>query len=190
VKWAVFFAVVALSTPARGQFVAPTNRLGAVSNEQRAIPTQKAANLAEVQRVEQIRAACIESRRRICGKILKITPEGLVIDSGYTNLMRYPLNRSWLVPGTAEATRATNLLEANQPGSVCLGLVFLTEIPRKAGAKPRLYDYVNLEAFPAGQYTWTSVGDVQRTLRRFSTKIEKAIEWRLEEIEKQKTPVK
>ena len=190
-KWAVCLAVVALSAPAQGQSVALTNRLGTGSNDQAGIiQNQRGPNLAEAQRVEQIRAACIQSRRRICGKILQVTPDGLVIDSGYTNLMREPLNRSWLVPGTAAATRATNVIEANQPGSVCLGLVFLTEIPRKPDAKPRLYDYVNLEAFPAGQYTWTSVGDVQRPLRRFSTKIEKAIEWRLDETGKQKTPVK
>ena len=172
VKWAVFFAVVVLSTK--------LSRIECRAGE------QTNSSLAEAQRVEQIRAECIQSRRRICGKILKITAEGLVIDSGYTNLMRTPLNRSWLIPGTAKVDRATNLIEANQPGAVCLGPIYLTEIPKKPGAKPQLYDYVNLEAFPAGQYTWTSVGDVQRTLRRFSTKIEKAIEWRLDETDNEK----
>ena len=184
-KLVLFLALVCVSIPVRGQFIATTNRLETASNRQ-APPSQAATDTdaALIRRVEEIRAACIQSRRRVCGKILAIQPDGLVVDSGYTNLVRDSLNRSWLVPGTAEANRATNLLEANQLGSVCLGLVFLTEIPRKSGAKPRLYDYVNLEAFPAGQYTWKSVGDVRRTMRRFSTKIEKAIQWRLEESEK------
>ena len=114
VKWAVFFAVVVLSTK--------LSRIECRAGE------QTNSSLAEAQRVEQIRAECIQSRRRICGKILKITAEGLVIDSGYTNLMRTPLNRSWLIPGTAKVDRATNLIEANQPGAVCLGPIYLTEI--------------------------------------------------------------
>jgi hypothetical protein len=129
--------------------------------------------------VEKIRQECIENRRLIAGKILQIQPDGLVIDSGYTNLDRYPLNRFWLVPGTAIAARATNVIEAKQPDSVCIGLVFLTDLPPTAGHTPRLYDYVHLEAFPMGQYTYNSVGDVRRAIRRFSTKLPRAIEWQL-----------
>jgi len=32
--------------------------------------------------------ACIEGRRRICGKVLQIVPEGLVVESGYVGLLR------------------------------------------------------------------------------------------------------
>lgn len=137
------------------------------------------------QRVEKIRQECIANRRMICGKILKIQPDGLVIDSGYTNLSRYPLNRSWLVPGTVVAARATNVIEGNQPDSICIGQVFITDLPRSTGAKPKLYDYVNFEAFPTGHYTYNSVGDLQRTVRKFSTKLPKAVEWQLQQSQKQ-----
>jgi hypothetical protein len=142
-------------------------------------------DVAYAQQVEKVRQQCIENRRMICGKILKIQPDGLVIDSGYTNLSRYPLDRSWLVPGTAVAARATNVIEGNQPDSICIGQVFLTDLPGITGSKPKLYDYVSLEAFPMGQYTYNSVGDLQRTIRRFSTKLPKVIEWQLQKTQKQ-----
>ena len=147
-------------------------------------------SLAMAQRVEEIRAVCIENRRRICGKILKVLPEGLVVDSGYTNLMREGLNPSWLLPGTVVATRAANLIENQQAGSFCIGLVFLTDVPKTPGPKPKTFDYVNLEAFPAGQFTYTSVGEIQRTVRRFSSKLVKAVQWRLDQDEKQNAKMK
>src|SRR5262249_23177424 len=116
--------------------------------------------------------------------------DGLVIDSGYTNLMRPELNRSWLVSGTVAATRAENVIEASQAGSMCVGLVFLTDIPKSPGARPQLYDFVNLEAFPAGQYAFNSVGDVGRTIRKFTTKLLTAFDLKIEEIEKKKTITK
>jgi hypothetical protein len=57
------------------------------------------------QRVEKARWDCVQNRRIICGKILKAPPGGLIIDSGYTNLMRPPSNRSLLVPGAPNARR-------------------------------------------------------------------------------------
>jgi hypothetical protein len=32
-----------------------------------------------------------------------------------------------------------------------------------------------LEGYPAGQYTYTSIGDVYRTVRRFSVSLPKAV---------------
>jgi hypothetical protein len=125
---------------------------------------------------EKIRTDCVQGRRIICGKILKILPDGLVVDSGYTNLMRSPLNKSWLAPGTVQAARAANLVEGNEPGCVCVGLVFLTALPRaRPPAKPKPYDYVVLQAYPAGHYTYTSVGTIQRTVRRFAGTLPSAI---------------
>ena len=140
------------------------------------------------QRVEKARWDCIQSRRIICGKILKVLPDGFVIDSGYTNLLRVPLNRSWLAPGTVEARRAANLVEGNQANSVCVGLVFLADPPKKPVA--RMYDYVNLTGYPTGEYTYTSVGDVRRTVRRFSTKLQNAVQWKLDESDRQDAPLK
>jgi hypothetical protein len=147
-------------------------------------------NVVYAQQVEKIRLQCIQNRRMICGKILKIQPDGLVVDSGYTNLERYPLNRSWLVPGTVVAARATNVIEGIQPDSICIGQVFLTDLPRTTGPKPKLYDYVSLEAFPVGQYTYNSVGDLRRTVRKFSTKLPNAVEWQLQETQKQNPQAK
>lgn len=147
--------------------------------------TQVNQDPAFAQQVEKIRQECILNRRMICGKILKIESNGLVIDSGYTNLARFPLSRSWLVPGTVVAARATNVIEGNQPDAICIGRVFLTDIPRTTGPKPKPYDYVSLEAFPVGQYTYNSVGELERTVRKFSTKLPKAVEWQLQQSQKQ-----
>ena len=103
-------------------------------------PTNQTPSLAE--HIQQIRADCIQNRRYICGKILQVLPEGLVIDSGYTDLLRVPSTGSWLVPGTVTASRATGLIEGQEPDSICVGLVFLTDIPKSRRPKPKLYDYV------------------------------------------------
>lgn len=139
-----------------------------------------------VQRAEQIRAECIQGRRIICGKILKVLPDGLVVESGYTGLLHPPLNKSWLISGSVTASRPVNLVESRAPGSVCVGVVFLTNIPRLRGtsAKPRRYDYVSLLGYPAGQYTYASVGTVKKTVRRFSANLVKAVHLNFETAEK------
>lgn len=129
--------------------------------------------------IEQVRSQCIEDRRMICGKILRILPDGLVVDSGYTDLMRPPLTGSWLVPGTVAATRPPNLIERHEPGSPCIGTIFLTDLPRLRGKKPKPYDYVILQAYPAGERTYTSVGAVQKTVRRFTGSLAVAAAFRI-----------
>ena len=128
-----------------------------------------------VQLAEEIRAACIQGRRSICGRILRVLPEGLVVETGYTNLLREPLNQSWLVSGTVTASRATNLIEGNEPNSLCVGTIFLTDLPKARGARPQQYDYVILCGYPAGQHTYTSVGELHKTVRRFSASLDKAV---------------
>jgi hypothetical protein len=150
-------------------------------------------NLEILQHVEELRARCINDRRMICGKILKIVPEGIVVDSGYTNLMRAPLNQSWLIPGTVSADRATNFVEGAAPDSICAGQVFVVDLPRPPrGTTPKVFDYVILEGFPMGKHTYTSVGDVQHTIRQFSTKVATAVRWmygqEIEEHEKNPPP--
>lgn len=133
---------------------------------------------------ERVRAICIEGRRLICGKILEVLPDGLVVDSGYTDLLRQPLIQSWLVPGTVKASRAENLLEENKPGDICIGLVFLTNLPKGKKLKPAQYDYVIIEGYPAGQYTYTSVGSIQRTVRQFCASLNAAVNWNLKTSQK------
>ncbi len=142
-----------------------------------AAAVQTNAPLSAVQRAEQIRAECLQGRRIICGKILKVLPDGLVVDSGYTDLLRPPLNKTWLISGGVSANRPANLVESHKPGSVCVGVVFLTDLPRSHGksAKPRQYDYVSLLGYPAGQHTYSSVGTVHKTVRQFSANLLNAV---------------
>ena len=121
---------------------------------------------------EQLRAECIAGRRAICGKILRIFPDGILVECGYTNLARGTLTKSWLVPGTVVASRAENLVESREPGALCVGTVFLTDLPR---GKPHQYDYVIIAGYLTGEYTYTSVGTIKKTVRRFSANLDKAV---------------
>jgi hypothetical protein len=141
-------------------------------------------------RAEKIRADCIANRRIICGKILKVLPGGLVVDSGYTDLLRPALSSSWLVSGSVVANRPADLIESALPGSPCVGRVFITDLPRLRGAKPKPYDYVVLLGYPAGQATYTSVGTVQKTVRRFSANLAKAVGLNFASAEKTDSPPK
>jgi len=128
--------------------------------------------LATQQLSEQLRAKCLAGRRSICGKILRIFPDGILVESGYTNLARAPLTKSWLIPGTVTAARGENLVETREPGAMCVGTVFLTNLPR---GKPRQYDYVVIAGYLTGEFTYTSVGSVRKTVRRFSANLDKAV---------------
>lgn len=128
--------------------------------------------LVAMQLKEQLRAECIEGRRVICGKILRVFPTGLLVEGAYTNLLRKPLTKSWLAPGSVTASRATNFVESKEPGAICNGTVFLTDLPR---GKPHQYDYVIITGYPIGSYTYTSVGTIQKTVRSFSANLDKAV---------------
>jgi hypothetical protein len=154
-------SVVLLAVSARAQ----TNRAAADDAS-----LQKEIASAELK--EQIRGRCLEGRRSICGKIVRIFPEGLLVEAGYTNLLREPLTKSWLVPGTVTASPAPNVVESREPGAICVGTVFLTDLPR---GKPKLYDYVILAGYPTGETTYTTVGSIKKTARRFSANLDKAV---------------
>jgi len=150
-------------------------------------PASSAANTASagdrppaVELREQLRLQCIAGRRSICGKILRILPDGVLVESGYTNLLRAPLTKSWLVPGSAIASRAQNLVETREPGAMCVGPVFLTDLPR---GKPHQYDYVVIAGYPTGEFAYTSVGTIQKTVRRFSANLDKAVKTNLDAAE-------
>ena len=129
------------------------------------------------QKAEQLRAVCVNGRRHICGQVLQITPGGLVVDSGYTDLLRAELSRSWVAPGTVATSRPANLVEENTPGSPGIGLIFLSDIPKRPTVK--LYDYVIIEAYPAGEYSYQPVPGVTKNIRRFSARLEGAVQWNL-----------
>jgi len=142
-------------------------------------------NRSIVELREEARSECIAGRRRICGRILELLPDGLVIESGYTNLLRDPLTRSWLAPGTAVASLATNLVESAEPGAICVGRVFLSNPPRGRGAKPARYDYVITEGYPCGQSTYKSTSGIFHTVRWFSANLNKAVEIKMARVLKQ-----
>ncbi|MGC9941804.1 MAG: hypothetical protein ABSE48_08200 [Verrucomicrobiota bacterium] len=141
-----------------------------------ASPDTSAQAMDYMRATEAIRAICISGRRIICGKIVKVLPGGFIVDSGYTNLMRHALSRAWLIPGTVEAERRPNQIEKNEPDAVCIGLVYLTDTPRSRRGKPKLLDYVDLQAFPAGQFTYNSVGTLQRTVRHYCAGLPAAVQ--------------
>ena len=165
----VFIAVLAgcahENTVVRTAEVAPAETAAAPASPAPAIPTAV--------RAEQIRMDCIRGRRLICGKVLKIFPDGLVVDSGYTDLLRPPLTESWVVPGTVSVQRNPAVLELNEPGTPGIGLVFLTDIPRRQPVKQ--FDYVILMSYPAGQYDYFPAPGVKKTIRKFSAGLDTAV---------------
>jgi hypothetical protein len=185
IRIALLLALAVLSVSAQTNAVAPAGQ--AVASETAVNP-----GLAAARRYESTREDCIEARRMICGRIIKILPAGLVIESGYTNLMRLPNNQSWLIPGTVVASRPQNLVESNQPDAICGGLIFLADVPKSRGKpkKPKLYDYVMAEGFPIGHYTYTSVGSIQRTVRQFTTNLGVATRWHFNQDEQQNVSTK
>jgi hypothetical protein len=129
------------------------------------------------QKSEEIRTACINGRRRICGKVLQIVPEGLVVESGYTNLLRPELSHSWLAPGNVVSSLPPNLVEQNSPDAICVGLVLVTDFPKRPAV--RSYDYVIFQAYPAGQYDYMPVPTVKKIIRRFSVGLATAVQLNL-----------
>ncbi len=128
-------------------------------------------------RAEAIRTECINGRRCICGKVIKIVPGGLVVNSGYTDLLKPPFDQNWVIPGGASVKRDTKQLERSEPASPCIGTVFLTDIPKRP--KVKLYDYVVIMAYPAGEYLYVPVPGVQKNIRKFAAGIDTAVNLRL-----------
>src|SRR5262249_38753039 len=141
----------------------------AETNAPASSPATLTNRLSTIELREQLRTTCLHGRRSICGKILRIFPNGLLVESGYTNLLREPLTQSWLVPGSVIASRAQNLVESKEPGALCVGTIFLTDLPR---GKPQQYDYVILAGYLTGEFSYISVGSVRKTVRRFSANLD------------------
>jgi hypothetical protein len=165
------FLLVGLAGCAREQVVARTGEPAPVNSAVVASPADSRA--ATAVDPEQVRTGCIEGRRLICGRVLKILPDGLVVDSGYTDLLRPPLTQSWIMPGTVSASRNPAILEFKQPGAPCIGLCFLTDIPKRPKAK--VFDYVVILGYPAGSFRYAAVPNVERTIRKFSAGLDTAV---------------
>lgn len=139
--------------------------------------TNQTAALGRDQRVADMRAACINGRRCICGKVIKIVPEGLVVESGYIALMHPPFTGSWVIPSGALVNRDSKLIERSEPASPCIGTVLLTDFPKRPTVK--LYDYVLLQGYPAGEYLYTPLPGVQKEIRKFAGGLDTAVKLRL-----------
>ena len=146
--------------------------LRAQTNTTERLPSQQSHRLTPREISERLRAQCIAGRRSIRGRIVRIFPRGILVESGYTNLARPPLTKSWLIPGTVSAVRGENLVETREPGALCIGNVFLGDLPR---GKPRQYDYVVIAGYPTGEFTYSSVGGLRKTVRSFSANLDKAV---------------
>jgi hypothetical protein len=136
------------------------------------------SNVSPTVREEQLRAQCLEGRRCVCGRVLKVFANGVLVESGYPSLLRAALHGAWHLPGTVVASRPSNLVETQEPDSICVGVVFLTDLPKLRGGKSehiKPYDYVVLHSYPAGHYTYNSVGNIEHTVRRFSGGLETAV---------------
>jgi hypothetical protein len=129
------------------------------------------------QSATDIRAACINGRRCICGKVIKIVPDGLIVESGYTALMEPPFTGSWVIPAGALVNRDSKLIERSEPASPCIGTVLLTDFPRRPAVK--LYDYVLLQGYPAGEYRYTPVPGVEKQIRKFAGGLDTAVKMKL-----------
>lgn len=153
-----------------------TNAIAAEISPQPEASLGNATNLVakQIARSEQIRNTCVEGRRLVCGRVLQVTPDGLVVDSGYRQLLSPPFNHDWVVRGTARVSHETNAVEANKPGTICVGLVFLSNIPKRPAV--RVYDYVVMQGYPAGNRAYVPVPGVEKTIRRFSASLERALE--------------
>ena len=149
---------------------APAGQVGAAATNQ---PAGQPLNPTVYS--EKIRQECIAGRRIVCGRIVKILPEGLVVDSGYPSLRREALRGKWLIRGTVAAQRDPGLVEGREPDAMCAGYVLLSDFPKSRRMRPKLYDYVVIEGFPAGEFTYTPVGKLHRTVRRFSAVLEEAV---------------
>jgi hypothetical protein len=129
------------------------------------------------QSAANIRSVCINGRRCICGKVIKIVPEGLVVESGYTALMNPPFTGSWVIPSGALVNRDPKLIERDEPASPCIGTVLLTDFTKRPTVK--LYDYVLLQGYPAGEYHYIPVPGVEKQLRRFAGGLETAVKTKM-----------
>jgi uncharacterized repeat protein (TIGR03806 family) len=129
-------------------------------------------------RSEQLRAECIQGRRYICGRVLKVTPAGLIVDSGYPSLLQPPFNHSWVTRAIANPPRPAALVEGAEPDSIAVGLVLLTDLPRRPAV--HAYDYIALHGYPAGHYDYLPAPGVTKKIRRFSGGLETAVRLNLQ----------
>ncbi|MEI9962107.1 MAG: hypothetical protein WDM76_13540 [Limisphaerales bacterium] len=115
-----------------------------------------------------------------------------LMDWWWKAVIRILCVRRWIVPGWCRArprpAARPVLLKATNRVRFALGWFFITDIPKARRTKPAQYDYVILQGYPAGQYTYTSLGTIERTVRRFSAGLSTAVDLCLEAENKMRVP--
>ncbi len=169
-NWGVLLGLALAVLPARAQTngVAPPYPAGGTNGVAR-----EASERQRAQRAEQIRPGCRRGERQICGRVLQVLPKGLVVDSGYTNLLDPHYRQLWVVTGTATVSPQRPAAETDEPGAPCVGLVFLTDLPKRPAVK--LYDYVAIRAYPAGAHGYEPVKGIEKTIRQFAVRLSTAV---------------
>jgi len=175
----MFFRVLLLSMLAGFIAAAETNSTSPSNNlaSPRINGQQQAGAVGPGASSEEIRTRCIEGRSYIAGRVLQVNTNGIVVESGYSKLLSPPFNRSWLVSGTVSMNRDASAVEENKPDAICAGLVFLTNIPKRPAVKN--YDFVVIHGYPAGKYVYVPVAGVEKTIRRFSASLDRAVDLNL-----------
>jgi hypothetical protein len=177
----LLFVTAVIPCLADTNLVSSTNKVASTRPADPFHPSPEAQN-ALAQRAEEVRMSCIEGRRYVCGRVMQILPEGLVVDSGYPELLKPPFNQSWVVRANVSLTKNPSLIEEKKPDAVCVGLVFLTGIPKRPTVKA--YDYVVIHGYPAGEHLYSPVPEVKKTIRQFSASLERAVSLTLAASEK------
>jgi hypothetical protein len=177
----ILLVAVALPSLADTNVVSTTNKTASARVTEKGPASAEARN-ASARRAEEVRMMCIEGRRYICGRVLQILPDGLVVDSGYSDLLKPPFNQSWVVRANVAVTKSPSLVEEKKPDAFCVGLVFLTSTPKRPVVKA--YDYVVIHGYPAGEHVYAPVPGVQKTIRQFSASLERAVSLTLAPSEK------
>ena len=140
--------------------------------------TNRAASL---ELSEQMRAQCIAGRRSICGK------DSADFSRRHPGRMQLhelgARDADKILARAGQCSRQPRGKSCREPraGRACIGTVFLTDLPR---GKPHQYDYVIIAGYPTGEFTYTSVGTIQKTVRRFSANLDKAVKVNMEAAEK------
>ena len=181
-KFAIVALLGVLGASADTNLAPVTNRTVPTALIESPIPARREPVEAPAVRAEKVRTECVEGRRFVCGRVLAVSAAGLVVDSGYSALLNPPFNQSWVVRRNASVSRDSAAVEEKRPDAMCIGQVFLSDIPKRPEVK--VYDYVVLHAYPAGQEIYRPVPGIEKKLRRFSASLERAVKWKLEDGEK------
>jgi hypothetical protein len=130
------------------------------------IAKQKARFLAEL-KIRQTKSMSIQ------GKVIQKIPEGLLIDSGRDGLERAKMgepgfdSQGYLV-GSDEWVTENN----THPDTIYIGIVLLTDYGKYQSVADD--EFVASFGFPAGFYTYDTVNNSSKTIRKFTAIISKA----------------